>query len=138
MIFTHSPKPKNQHFKQCLETLTKLIVDAFCDNYETSHNLLTMAADCNKFSLNKTLEIYIYNSTICLIIDARERWYNNKSCTKYIRIAFTFTRARTDINIYTTTKKKYCLKEISKLIRNKNNIFSKFNYGINRRMYKKL
>lgn len=135
MIFNHSPKPKNQHFKQCLETLAKLIVDAFCDNYESDHRLKNNRL--HTFSLNKTLEIYVFNSTICLIIDARER-YNNKSCTKFIRIAFTFTRARIDINIYTTTKKKYCLKEISKLIRNKNNIFSKFNYSINRRMYKKL
>ena len=136
MIFTHSPKPKNQHFKQCLETLTKLFVDDFCDNYETSRNLFTIVDYCNIYS-NQPLDIYIHNSTIRLIINAREH-YNNKSCTKYIRIEFTFTRARIYIDIYTKTKKKYCLKEISKLIRNKNNIFSEVNYGINKKIYNKL
>ena len=128
MIFEHHPTPRNQHLQKCIEKLTEI----FTNNYYNKFNI--------KLKLYSFISDYVYIKNVIFNITdyniTTKIEYKYKG--KYKFIAIVSNPSRSKIFIQTNLKKKYCLKEISYIIKNQDYFFNKIEATINKHIYKKI
>lgn len=129
MIFEHHPTPRNQHLQKCIENL----IEIFINNYYNKFNI-------NKLKLYSYISDYVFIKNVIFNITdyniTTKIEYQYKGKYKFITIISNPSKSK--VFIETNLKKKYCLKELSYIIKNQDHFFNRIEATINNHIYKKI